>query len=503
MKKVKRILAMLMAMAMVLGMAVTASAAEAPGTITIKNADHVTSVSYVQAIEAAQNEETGWAFANDTIAQCYMEALGVTDRQTAIKMLINKEATTDPKPYPTAGVATDGQIAAALKAVENSGVPYTSNTNSPLNKIIATSVGVYVIKAEEEGYTYSPMAAYVEFTTYDTTTGVPSVLSTPEVDAKKQKTSVDKGASSDTNGGVTEIGRTETYTVTGEVPYISDDTVDRTYSWTDTISGAEYVTETVDGKDMVTVNVKVGAGPTYLLDKNYTAEVTTNEAGKKTFTVDLRDIVATNVHSSKTITVSYQATVTDTVVNNEIKVGAGNHEAVTDTSELVTAQVELTKTGENNEKLENAKFILVRNDGKVAKFDANMKLAGWYDNETAAKEGKVYKDDALVVTGQDGTVTVSGLYNGTDVNGTDVTYVFKEVVAPEGYSINTDDAEVSFDADDVNTKVIEGTASMTDTKLAALPATGGIGTYIFTIAGIIIMAAAAGFFFVSRRKANR
>ena len=53
-----------------------------------------------------------------------MTALGATDGQTAIKMLINKEATTDPKPYPTAGVATDGQIAAALKAVENSGVSY-------------------------------------------------------------------------------------------------------------------------------------------------------------------------------------------------------------------------------------------------------------------------------------------------------------------------------------------------------------------------------------------
>lgn len=503
MKKVKRILAMLMAMVMVLGMAVTASAEEEPGTITIKNADNVKQVSYVQAIVADQNEETGWAFANDTIAQSYMTALRATDGQTAIKMLINKEATTDPKPYPTAGTATDGQIAAALKAVENSGVAYITNDNSPLNKIKATSVGVYVIKAEEEGYTYSPMAAYVEFTTYDTTTGVPSVLSTPEVDAKKQKTTVDKGASSDNNGGVTEIGRAETYTVTGEVPYISDDTVNRAYSWTDTISGAEYVTEEVDGKDIITVNVKVGTESPYLLDKDYTAEVTTNEDGKKTFTVDLKDIVETNVYSSKTITVSYKATVTDTVVNNEIKVGAGDHQAVTDTSELVTAQVELTKTGENNEKLEDAKFILVRNDGKVAKFDTNMKLAGWYDNEAAAKEGKVYKEDALVVTGQDGTVIVSGLYKGTDYEGTDVTYVFKEVVAPEGYSINTDDAEVSFDADDTNTKVIEGTASMTDTKLAALPATGGIGTYIFTIAGIIIMAAAAGFFFVSRRKANR
>ena len=42
-----------------------------------------------------------------------------------------------------------------------------------------------------------------------------------------------------------------------------------------------------------------------------------------------------------------------------------------------------------------------------------------------------------------------------------------------------------------------------NTKLSALPSTGGIGTTIFTIAGCAIMIAAAGFFFASRKKANR
>ena len=41
---------------------------------------------------------------------------------------------------------------------------------------------------------------------------------------------------------------------------------------------------------------------------------------------------------------------------------------------------------------------------------------------------------------------------------------------------------------------------MTDTKLSALPSTGGIGTTIFTVGGCVIMIAAAYMFFVSRRK---
>ena len=42
-----------------------------------------------------------------------------------------------------------------------------------------------------------------------------------------------------------------------------------------------------------------------------------------------------------------------------------------------------------------------------------------------------------------------------------------------------------------------------NTKITELPATGGIGTTIFTIVGCGIMIAAAGLFFASRRKENR
>lgn len=41
-----------------------------------------------------------------------------------------------------------------------------------------------------------------------------------------------------------------------------------------------------------------------------------------------------------------------------------------------------------------------------------------------------------------------------------------------------------------------------DTKLGQLPSTGGMGTYLFTIIGVVVMAGAAGAFFMSRRKGS-
>ena len=43
---------------------------------------------------------------------------------------------------------------------------------------------------------------------------------------------------------------------------------------------------------------------------------------------------------------------------------------------------------------------------------------------------------------------------------------------------------------------------MTDTKLASLPSTGGIGTTIFTIGGCAIMIAAAALYFASKKKSE-
>ena len=114
-------------------------------------------------------------------------------------------------------------------------------------------------------------------------------------------------------------------------------------------------------------------------------------------------------------------------------------------------------------------------------------MDGWTQNEAEAD---------TVTTGDDGKATVKGLDLGT--------YYFKEVVAPDGYSINATDVFGTITkTDNEGVVTVIGDATMTDTKLSSLPSTGGIGTTIFTVGGCAIMIAAAGLFFASRRKESK
>lgn len=252
------------------------------------------------------------------------------------------------------------------------------------------------------------------------------------------------------------------------------------------------------------VTVTIGTNTT----TKYVA-VTTNN-GKKQIVLDLSDVAADRNNANKDVVLKYQAKVTSEVVRNEVVPGDGSHNFVPAVDTLYTGKVTLTKTGENSAKLADAKFVLYRTetiekeDGTkesvkkyalvskdTAKTNNEYVVTGWTNNEAVAKaEGN------LIVTDSNGEAVVRGL----DSTYTD--YYFEEVVAPNGYSINDDDSIVRWGANQT-ADATTGTASMSDTKLSALPATGGIGTTIFTIVGCGIMIAAAGLFFASRRKENR
>lgn len=483
----KKIGALLVAAVMVLSMC-TAVFAEGPtAEIRIKNAGTNATFDYLQVIVPDTQKETGWAFATPAIAEKYKTAFNEQDDQTIIKKMIVLESANTK--YKGIEPATTGQIENALEAVLGDNIIMNAATKAATAPITVTSAGVYAIKGTEEGYAYSAMAAYIAFTDYNTATGVPSKLNGKEIEAKKTPTTIEKTSDDDNN--VVEIGRQVTYTVTGTVPYLPS-TQGRFYKIKDTISGASYNVETEgehQGKLKVTVNLGNDVYEKYVM-------VTGNS-----FELDLSEFVATNVNANKTITITYGATVTDTYVGNTVVAGDGQNwddpKYGSKTEELFTGRISITKTGESKEVLEGAGFKVYKEETKnnetvkkYAKFD-NNKLAGWTTNEAEATE---------ITTGVDGTVTISGLDLGT--------YKFKEVTAPSGYSINTNDAsgtialttdkEKAESADD-----IEATnATMSDTKLNSLPSTGGMGTYLFTIIGVVVMAGAAGAFFISRRKGS-
>lgn len=529
MKKIKRVLAMIMAMAMVMGLSMTVSAAN-EAAITINNAENG-KFAMVQVVEADSTKDTGWDFV-EGYADEFLTAFGYTDgnadtdtnRQAIIKgMIFAKDSN-----------ASEGKkieyfadkYAAALAAIAGP-LKEQEATAKPASELTVTEAGLYVIQGFEAKYVYSPMAVFVGM---DMTTGTPGELKPEAVNAKKQPTWTEKKV--DDLDKITEIGRTLTYTVTSTVPYFADTETDKQYWVSDVIlKGAQYV---LNDNDKLNVRVKVGTqyNKVHEVDvKKYVSKEPddANYVGKDSFALDLTTElnVANNTYANQTIEVSYQAKVTDVLLHNDAMFGKGEHKSDfgKGSEKLVTAKVTFVKTGDNDVKLNNAVFVLTNgkegNDLRYASFTTETssppayKFAGWLKGTDAKIPGTndFVESVKLTTGGTDnynkalGTFTVSGL--DYKENGDTTRYKFVEIKAPDGYSISDANSTITWAAmtDTNNDKIpdnldveLTGDATMADTKLANLPSTGGIGTTIFTIGGCAIMIAAAGLFFASRRK---
>ena len=150
-------------------------------------------------------------------------------------------------------------------------------------------------------------------------------------------------------------------------------------------------------------------------------------------------------------------------------------------------------------KLPNAEFTVQKYNadnttlGEALKFDLVNGVYRYNPESTRTNA-------TTVVTDTNGEVKVEGLDVGK--------YHFTETKAPNGYSINEAGKDILLGLGDGVTEATAnfaatGDLTLKDSQLSALPATGGIGTTIFTIVGCGIMIAAAGLFFTSRRKENR
>lgn len=482
MKKMKKILAVILSLAMVLGMSITAFAAKTGATLEVKGlatyAEQKVDIYEIYRLDANDN---GWE------AAAWTKNTGVTPENLNTEAVISA--------LKTAALKTDAT--ATKKSAKIADGKYASNVN--FNNLQA---GAYlVIVTDPTNKTeYSTMVAKTY--KYDEKNNLIAPLNASVV-AKADKYHTGKEADK-TNA---EVGDLVTYKVKTTVPYQevkpNGDKLVNEFKVSDTLTGATfYLTgEAVKGTAAVnTITVNGATVPGF-------EKLPETLNGQNTFTLDLMNLVnADNTYAGQEVVITYTALVNkaNLVENNATSTQDPNGT----TTKTYSGNATITKYEVNTTNvLKGAEFVVYRINKETNKKEyAVIDNEGWITGEWTAETTKDVVPAGLgstLTTADDGTVTVKGLKAGD--------YYFKEVVAPDGYSIsNTDIAFTMAETTDKTTEVVTGVAptkpeliKMYDSKLSALPSTGGMGTTLFTIAGCAIMVAAAGFFFASRKRVNK
>lgn len=460
MKKMKKVLAMIMAMAMIMGLGLTANAANAKSTITITNlaGTGTNTVEYYKILEPDVKAESGYKFAEGVTVDGFATAKAFIEASEAAKKTALNSENTD-----LGTKLTDGTV---------EGTTWTANVEAGLYAAFATNTS----DKEEPVVTYTnPMILSVQ---YDKATengegydyNVAAKQDKNAVVAKFTSIPVEKTGQDADGDDVVEIGQKATYTIKTFMPSEVE-----SFELKDTLTGATY--------DKETVKVTIGGEEIELAE----GMVTFDDA-KNTMTINLSSKLVGN--EGKAVVVTYDVTITGTEVNNTVEYGDGKHEADSKVT-FYTGSIKLRKYEDaGRTPMAGAKFVVFKNTEAGVQYAvvADGNIQSW----TAVK-----KDATRLTTNADGVIQVNGLNLGT--------YSFEEVEAPDGFTINTDKPEVEVTRANTTAEaeLKPAETSLNDTNIIGLPSTGGIGTTLFTIGGIVIMVAAAALYFANRKKTEK
>lgn len=495
----KRILALLVAVTLAVGMCLPAYADTTTYTLTLNNAQASHTYTAYQIFAGDLHEGTlsnvVWG---SGVTEEGQTALGdAAEKAKAIKTVAEAEA------FAKAVSAYLGKSAGSVAIAENE----TTGTISGLR------AGYYLVKTsgvadKNDVYTYYIM----------------KVVKNTSADIKADAPTVDKvivEGSSTVEATDVNIGDAVTFQLTAEMPSTFAGYKAYKVVFHDTLS---------EGLSFVEGSVKVEIGSE---DVTKQFEVSASEDGKLTISCDNVLAKAVGVTAGSDIVVTYKAK-----LNSGAKIGsAGNpntvfleysndpnwndqsgegDEPTGETPEdkviVFTYELDVTKiaAGEASAKLQGAEFVLYRGEGENCEYAqvTDGKLTGWTKAESEA---------TTLVSDSNGLFKVAGLDAGT--------YWLKETKAPAGYNLikapikvviaatlgatqegvsTVTSLTISVDSGPAaNGTVSTGVVAMgvENNKGVTLPETGGIGTTLFYIVGGILVVGAAALL-IARRRSN-
>ena len=240
---------------------------------------------------------------------------------------------------------------------------------------------------------------------------------------------------------------------------------------------------------------------------NYTV-VTESLTDGCTFEVRFTQAFCDTLKANDQIVISYTATLNENAViagdgnpnTSKVSYGDSSNTKYTPDSQTKTYtwDVDVLKNanGDETKVLKDAKFVLLNSAKSKVATIVSGKITGWVDIPAAGEGGSItWPENTVLTTDAKGKIEIDGL----DAD----TYYLREVEAPAGYNKLADDVSITITGATTNeqneltyTTVVAKVNNQSGTEL---PSTGGIGTTIFYVLGGVLAVGAVALLIAKRR----
>lgn len=467
--KMKKMIAMFMMFAMILGLNTVAFAAEGTNTVHVNTGAYDVSNVTFNAYRVFDVTKSGANY-------------GYVMAAKFVEFFNNNSCTTDDAAYKYVD-KNQGTIADNLKKyITDNGIQADVSVKAAEGRTTFSNLadGYYIIVPS--GDTFSPNLVTVAETETKTVN-----LKGKEPTAEKKVENQDWASA--------QVGKKVTFKVTSQVPDMTGKS-EYHFKLKDKLSKGL----TMTAADFVSVTI---GNETLGKDKYEVKLTSNNQDGTTELEVTIKEFINYSEKAGENIVFEYQAEVNKDAVTvdkatNTAQVGFGNKSdeltfSKPDTVKVYTHTLTITKVdGKDQTPLAGAEFELYEGtsvqEGKIIKLVDEGKGVYHVPDTTELTT------TTTVVSPTTGIITIKGLKEGT--------YTLKETKAPDGYNKGKD-TEITITAesnDGGETVTVTGnTITVENNSGLQLPSTGGMGTIIFVAAGVCVV----GFLIFTSRKTKR